>query len=232
MLWDMDGTLLDTEPYWIAAETALVREFGGQWSEADAYALVGKALPDSAAVLQRAGVTLSVREIIDRLSAEVCAGVKREVTWRPGAIELLNELQTAQIPCALVTMSEGPLASLVTSLLPDGLFRFHVTGDMVARGKPDPEPYLMALESMGALVPELDPRRVVAIEDSIPGIRSASASGATAIGVPHMSPIGTSPDWALIDSLAGFQLADLEALVADRMSGAFPAAAVVSGAGA
>ena len=232
VLWDMDGTLLDTEPYWMGAESALVREFGGRWTDEDAYALVGNALPDSARILQAAGVTLSVREIIDRLSAEVCAGVSREVMWRPGAIELLHELRAASIPCALVTMSEGPLAALVTSLLPAGLFRFHVTGDMVARGKPDPEPYLMALESMGALVPDLDPRRVVAIEDSIPGILSASASGATAVAVPHLSPIEPSSDWALIDSLSGFRLADLDRLVADRISGAFPSAAAMSGTGA
>lgn len=224
MLWDMDGTLLDTEPYWIAAETDLVREFGGTWTEADAFALVGKALPDSAAVLQDAGVALSIREIIDRLSADVCAGVARQAVWRPGAIELLEELQTASIPCALVTMSEGPLAELVTSLLPAGLFRFLITGDLVKRGKPDPEPYLMALAHMGSLVPGLDPRRVIAIEDSIPGIHSAAASGATSIAVPHMSPVGPSAQWFLTDSLAGIHLAELEGLVADRLAGNFPAA--------
>ena len=92
VLWDMDGTLVDTEPYWIAAERALVESHGGSWSHQQAMQLVGQSLLHSAAVLQAAGVRLEAREIVDTLSAQVIEQVRKEVPWRPGARELLDEL--------------------------------------------------------------------------------------------------------------------------------------------
>src|SRR5699024_2562540 len=83
VLWDMDGTLIDTEPYWIAAEGELVAAHGGTWSEEQAHALVGSALPDAARVLQAAGVQLGVREIIEKLGARVAAGIRERMPWRP-----------------------------------------------------------------------------------------------------------------------------------------------------
>ncbi len=55
-LWDMDGTIVDTEPYWIEAEHALVAAHGGQWSHEKAMQLVGQSLVFSAGILQDAGV--------------------------------------------------------------------------------------------------------------------------------------------------------------------------------
>lgn len=218
VLWDMDGTLLDTEPYWMAAEARLVAEFGGEWSHAQALALVGNALPDAAAALQRAGVALQEREIIDRLTAEVLAGVRRHVDWRPGALELLEALHAASIPCGLVTMSEEPLAALVLEQLPKKYFAFRVTGDMVARGKPHPDPYLLGLDKLGALVPDLEPARVIGIEDSAPGIASAAASGITALLVEHIAPVPDSDSWHRVESLAGLEIDALDALASTGVS--------------
>ncbi len=64
VLWDMDGTLVDTEPYWMAAEVPLVERFGGSWSHEQALGMVGLALEDSARLLQNAGVPWGVDEII------------------------------------------------------------------------------------------------------------------------------------------------------------------------
>jgi beta-phosphoglucomutase-like phosphatase (HAD superfamily) len=99
VLWDMDGTLVDTEPYWIEAETELVHKFGGVWTDELGRGLVGNALPVSAAVLQEAGVDLSIRQIIDLLLDTVVAKVRREIPWRPGARELLKQLNDAGVPC-------------------------------------------------------------------------------------------------------------------------------------
>ena len=63
VLWDMDGTLVNTEPYWISAETELIESFGGSWSHDEAMQLVGSGLWHSAAVLQAKGVALSADEI-------------------------------------------------------------------------------------------------------------------------------------------------------------------------
>ena len=213
VLWDMDGTIVDTEPYWIAAEIELVQAHGGTWTERDAERLVGQALPNSARMLQDAGVALEIREIIDILTASVIEGVRGHVPWRPGARELLEDLAANGVPCAMVTMSEGPLAGLVAEALPKGTFRFLVTGDMVSKGKPDPEPYLLAMRTLEVDLPDLDPRRVVALEDSVPGVASAAASGASTIAVPHITPLPASDAWTVYPTLAGLTASDLDEFV-------------------
>lgn len=213
VLWDMDGTIVDTEPYWIAAETKLVHAHGGTWTEEDALRLVGQALPNSARMLQEAGVDLPIRDIIDTLTGSVVDEVTKNVPWRPGARELLEDLARHGVPCALVTMSEGPLAGLVANALPEGTFRFLVTGDMVSKGKPDPEPYLHALRTMAGIVPGLDTLRTVALEDSVPGVASAAASGARTIAVPHITALPDSGDWTVFPSLAGVSARDLDDFV-------------------
>nr|MTA26070.1 HAD family phosphatase [Actinomycetota bacterium] len=66
VLWDLDGTIVDSEPYWLISEQNLVESFGGEWSEADGFALVGSGLPNAAAFLQKRGVDLPIDEIVDR----------------------------------------------------------------------------------------------------------------------------------------------------------------------
>lgn len=214
VFWDMDGTLVDTEPYWIASEYELVAAHGGSWSEEQAHSLVGQALTHSAAVLQAAGVDLSVREIIDHLIGRVVAKVREEMPWRPGARELLQELHAAGVRCALVTMSEGPLAHEVVDALPEGQIEFIVSGDMVARGKPDPEAYHRAFERMAADHPEpLERERCLAVEDSVPGTAAAADSGIVTLAVPHMSPLPDSGRWHVLPSLRGLGVDALERLV-------------------
>lgn len=91
VLWDMDGTIVDTEPYWMAAETALVESFGGTWTHEQALQLVGLGLDTSGAILQAAGVEMSVQEIVDHLTAavmtrlveeEIPTGPVRRNCWR------------------------------------------------------------------------------------------------------------------------------------------------------
>lgn len=214
----MDGTIVDTEPYWIAAEHALVEAHGGTWSHEQAMQLVGQSLTFSAGILQEAGVDLEVREIINTLTAEVIRGVQRSVPWRPGARELLDELHQAGVRCALVTMSEGPLAREVVASLPKPYFEFLVTGDTVTRGKPHPEAYLTAVELLQEADPTLTVDHCVALEDSAPGIAAAVASGVSTVAVPHIVPIPENPGHTTWESLAGRTVSELAAL-AGRRSG-------------
>ncbi len=214
----MDGTIVDTEPYWIAAEHALVEAHGGTWSHEQAMQLVGQSLTFSAGILQEAGVDLEVREIINTLTAEVIRGVQRSVPWRPGARELLDELHQAGVRCALVTMSEGPLAREVVASLPKPYFEFLVTGDTVTRGKPHPEAYLTAVELLQEADPTLTVDHCVALEDSAPGIAAAVASGVSTVAVPHIVPIPENPRHTTWESLAGRTVSELAAL-AGRRSG-------------
>ncbi len=201
VLWDMDGTLIDTEPYWIAAEEELVAAHGGRWSEEQGLSLVGSALPNSARVLQEAGVKLDSRQIIDLLSTEVIAGLQREIPWRPGAKELLMACTEAGIPQALVTMSERSIVNELLAQLPEGTFQATVTGEEVSQGKPHPEPYLRGLELLSeALDQQLVATRCIGFEDSVPGIAAASAAGLHAVLIPNAIDPGEG-NWRRIKSL-------------------------------
>ncbi len=215
VLWDMDGTLVDTEPYWIAAEQALVAEHGGRWSTEDAHGLVGNDLPTSARVLrERGGVDLTPEEIVDRLLDEVVARTRELMPWRPGARELLGQLHDAGMPTALVTMSYRRLAEPVLDALAPRTFTVSVTGDEVDNGKPHPEPYLAAAAAL-----QVDPAECLAIEDSPTGVASALAAGCMVLGVPHVVALVEGPRLALRPSLSGLGLADLRSLASALAAG-------------
>jgi HAD superfamily hydrolase (TIGR01509 family) len=189
----MDGTLVDTEPYWIGAEHDIVEEHGGTWSDEYALQLVGNDLMVSAAFIKEHGnVPWSPERIVDELLARVVARVREHVPWRPGARELLAALGEAGVPNALVTMSWRSLADAVVSSLPEGSFTVVVTGDEVAHGKPHPEPYRAAARLLG-----VEPQDCVAIEDSPTGVRSAVAAGVPTVAVPQQAGA------VHLDSLAG-----------------------------
>ena len=106
VLWDMDGTLVDTEPYWIREEYALAEKYGGTWSEEHALQLVGNDLLESGLYIrEHMGIDREPAEIVEELLDGVIAQIAVEVPWRPGAVELLADLRARDVPCALVTMS-------------------------------------------------------------------------------------------------------------------------------
>ncbi len=209
VLWDMDGTLVDTEPDWIACEYAMVAELGnGGWNEDHAHQLVGRDLRDSAHYIREHGaVDLEIDDLVNRLLDGVIARVREHVPWRPGARELLASLQEAEVPCALVTMSWRRFTDAIVPLLPLGSFSTVVAGDDVSRGKPHPEPYLLAAERLGVL-----PSACVAIEDSPTGARSAVAAGCVTVTVPHVVAIPVGLGDHRLTTLAGVNAADLARL--------------------
>lgn len=218
VFWDMDGTLVDTEPYWIEAEYALVASYGGEWSPEQAHSLVGQALTYSGSVIQQAGVDLTVREIIDTLIGQVAARVRDRMPWRPGARELLSHLHESGVPNALVTMSETPLAAAVLEALPEGQMEFSVTGDSVQNGKPHPEAYDTAFAKMGRILEDasgeaLDRSRCLAIEDSVPGTAAAVASGLVTLAVPHLTPLPETGQWHTRPTLEGLRLAEISQML-------------------
>ncbi|GAA2023496.1 HAD family hydrolase [Agromyces tropicus] len=205
VLWDMDGTLVDTEPYWMRAEIELVSEFGRTWTHDDALKMVGMGLWDAAEVFRAAGVELPADEIVARLTERVREQLAQHgVPWQPGAQALLREIREAGIPTALVTMSIRSMAEDVVGAIPFAAFDDLVTGDEVAAPKPHPEPYLTAAGRLG-----VDIADCVAIEDSPTGLAAASSAGAVTIGVPHMLPLDGAPADALWESLDGRTLDDL-----------------------
>jgi len=205
VLWDMDGTLIDSDAAGIAAEMDLARECGGTWSTEQGLALVGSDLAASALIIQeQMPCDLPVGTIVDRLLDGVIEHVTREVPWQPGARELLTALGEAGIPCALVTSSYRRFAEPVVAALPPCTFGAVITGDQVERGKPDPEPYLVAAGALG-----VDPTECVVIEDSEPGVRSGEAAGCRVVVVPaHAHPV-RSPGRTFYTSLSGLSVESL-----------------------
>ena len=212
VLFDMDGTLVDTEPYWKAAEYALVESFGGQWSDAHAHAIVGSALLSAADYIrEHGGVPLDSETIVERMLDDVVAAARHAMPWRPGAVALLAELRAAGVPCAMVTMSYDRFAAAVADALPPGSFDVIITGDQVLDGKPHPEAYLTAAARLG-----VDPTRCVAIEDSPTGIASAEAAGCVVVAIPHSVPITAAPTRTLVESLVNLDVARLDEMVRAR----------------
>jgi HAD superfamily hydrolase (TIGR01509 family) len=210
VLWDMDGTLVDTEPYWVAQQRLLVHEHGGTWTDEHARQLVGQDLLVSAHyILAHCPIELTPVEIVNELLAGVVARVTERVPWRPGARELLAALMDEEVPCALVTMSWESLATAVRSQLPRGSFAVVVTGDVVRHGKPHPESYLSAARLLG-----VDPAACIAIEDSPPGVASAVAAGICTIAVPHHVVVPETVGAVQISTLAGLAPQDLLPLFA------------------
>ncbi|MFF1573576.1 HAD family hydrolase [Leifsonia sp. NPDC058292] len=212
VFWDMDGTLVDTEPYWMASEVELVGSFGGEWTHDDGLTLVGLGLWNSAEVLRSRGVDLTPDEIVQWLTTRVQQKLDEQgVPWRPGARELLAELKERGIPTALVTMSVRRMAEQIVSNIPFDAFDVIVSGDEVGEPKPHPEPYLRAAELLG-----VEPADSVAIEDSLVGLASAVASGATSIGVPHIVPLPESDEHTLWTTLDGKTADDIVTLATSK----------------
>ena len=212
VLWDMDGTIVDSEPYWMRAETELVESFGGEWSRSDAMLLVGSGLEGSAVILQSRGVDLAGDAIVHRLTSRVQELLRTHgAPWRPGARELLAELKTAGVPMALVTMSQQRMAHQIAELVGFTAFDTIIAGDMVTHSKPHPEAYLTAAGLLG-----VDPEQCIAVEDSVPGIAAAVASGAVVVGVPHMVSLPESAHYDLWPTLAGRTLDGFTALYTAR----------------
>ncbi len=208
VLWDMDGTLVDTEPYWIATEFAIAEKYGGTWSLAHALNLVGNDLLESGRYIrEHMGIDRTPEQVVEELLDGVVARVELEVPWRPGAVELLADLRAAGVPCALVTMSYRRFVDPILARLPEDTFATIVTGDRVEFGKPHPEPYLLAAAALG-----VDPGQCVAIEDSNTGAKSAETAGCTVVVVPNHVPILDGPRRVFHDTLVGLRAVDLPLL--------------------
>lgn len=208
VLIDMDGTLVDTEPYWIESEHELVTRHGGRWTADDAHSVVGFDLLDAADVLRdRGGVSLDRASVVEWLLDRVIERCREELPWRPGARELLLECRESNVPVVLVTMSWRRFADAVLEAAPPNTFAGSVTGDEVARGKPAPDPYLAACNLLDA-----DPADCLAIEDSPTGVHSAWQAGCRTICVPHVVDVDPPDGVVKLDTLAGRTLAELDAL--------------------
>ncbi|GGJ00036.1 hypothetical protein GCM10010121_007920 [Streptomyces brasiliensis] len=208
VLFDMDGTLVDTERLWWEAVAQIA---GRPLTEADQPEILGRPVEHTARWL-RAATGRSATELAADLHREFADRVRTGIVPRPGALELLTALDRAGVPTALVTASPRAVADLVLEALGPGRFAVSVTADDTERTKPAPDPYLAACRALG-----VDPRACVAVEDTETGVASAEAAGCTVLAVPSLAPIDAAPGRTVRDSLVAVTPKELSSMVAPEL---------------
>ncbi|MDX2603539.1 HAD-IA family hydrolase [Streptomyces caniscabiei] len=207
-LFDMDGTLVDTERLWWDAVAEVAAGLGRTLTEADQPDVLGRPVEHTAAWL--AGRTGADRDALAaELHREFADRVRTGTVPRPGALELLRALAREGVPTALVTASPRAVADTVLDALGRDLFAVSVTADDTEHTKPAPDPYLAACRALG-----VDPAACVAVEDTRTGVTSAEAAGCVVLAVPSLAPIEEAPGRTVRESLVGVTPASLRLLVA------------------
>ncbi|MFG2665014.1 HAD family hydrolase [Streptomyces sp. NPDC048387] len=208
VLFDMDGTLVDTEVLWWRTTEEVAGRLGHRLGKADAPEVVGRAVADTAAHLVRAAGAAAhlvraagaaadpgavARELTEGFFRRVAAGAP----VRPGARRLLIALETLGVPFALVSASPRVVVDqVVGGALAQVPFAFTLSADDTVRTKPHPDPYRTAAARLG-----LEPGECVAVEDSPDGAASAEAAGCPVLVVPSLLEVPRSAARTFASSL-------------------------------
>lgn len=201
-LFDLDGTLIDSEPQWQIAQTRLAESAGVSWTDEDFRATTGQPMPRWAAILSDRGVPGTLEEIIDHAVQFVTEQIRTRMPWLPGARELLTGVAAAGVPCALVTNNAAASAALVAEAA--GVFGAVVSSADVTDPKPHPEPYLTAARWLG-----VDPQRSIAFEDSVAGATSAHRAGMAVWFLTEHTADPQIPAARLLTSLTDVRASDV-----------------------
>lgn len=187
VFWDLDGTLIDSEPYWAVVEKDLLARAGKPWNPPVAGELQGTSLADVAQFMIDSGLeNMSADEIIDLMVSQVYRMEVDNLPWTQGAVGVLAMLRDAGIPCVLVTSSPRNMAQNAVDQAPEGTFVDLVCADDPVPHKPNPAPYLRAAEKIG-----VDITKCLIFEDSKPGLTAARACGARVVAITGYSRINS-----------------------------------------
>ncbi len=210
VLFDMDGTLIDSEPLWQRTEAKIVASFGKVWTEEDGETLTGNSLFDSASLMiQLKNLPLEPGTAVEMMVSNMHELYTLEgVPWIPGARELLSELASAQIPTALVSASYDILVRDVCASAPQGSLEVMVTGsEPNMRQKPSGDPYRLAARRLNVPI-----ENCLVVEDSAPGLAAGQDAGArlALVGPREVAEIPA----ARFDSVGHLRLLDIQELLA------------------
>jgi HAD superfamily hydrolase (TIGR01509 family) len=207
VLFDMDGTLINSIPAWRITDREVFARYGHELTEeainSGLHHLHGS-LEGVARfrrhLVETSGAAVTVEQFSRDSDENMARYLRNGIAWMPGAQELLRDVYAQDVPAALVTTSPRVVVDAWLDTHADGMFKAAVAGDEVTRGKPYPEPYLRAAELL-----EVDPARCIAVEDTPGGYASAVAAGCrTVLVAPERAP---GARW--VASLEGLGLAEL-----------------------
>jgi HAD superfamily hydrolase (TIGR01509 family) len=202
ILFDMDGTLIDSEPLWFAAEVQVMQELGAVWEPSDQINCLGGPMERTERYMQeRTGNIKPFGYFSERLDLVMEQKLVNELTFMPNALELTSECISVGIQLALVTASTGRQMRSVLTRFPSNTFEATISRDDVTNSKPFPDPYLLAAKTMG-----VDITKCLVFEDSLTGVESGLRAGAQVIGIPHLVEMKPHSNLRLIDSLAEISL--------------------------
>lgn len=197
VLLDMDGTLVDTEGIWWAAETGVFADLGHVLDEVHKAVVVGGPMARSVGhLMEVTGTTATLAELMVAIDTRFEQLIERGAPLMPGARRLLTELAAHGVPTALVSASHRRTIDAMLRTLGAENFAFTLAGDEIARTKPHPDPYLAAAARLGA-----DPAACVVVEDTLTGVASAEAAGCQVVAVPSVVPIEPAPGRTVVRSL-------------------------------
>lgn len=208
VLWDMDGTLLDSEKIWDVAIGEYSRSLGTELSSQVRESTLGNSMYDALRkVLANASVDItddSLSQGREWLTARVGDLFAEGIPWRPGAKDALALVREMGLSTGLVTNTERELVERALDTLGREYFDITVTGDEVEAGKPNPAPYLR-----GAALLSVDVASCLAVEDSPTGSLSAHSAGCPVLVVPSEVEVPAAPGYTIRDGLVGLTADDV-----------------------
>jgi HAD superfamily hydrolase (TIGR01509 family) len=197
ILFDMDGTIIDSEPLWLEAEIKVMAELGFYWDFQDQINYLGGPMDRTEKYMQeRSGNIKPYGYFRERLNQVMKEKFDKELVVIPGALELIKDCKQHGVKTALVTASGRDLMMSAVKRFPDDAFDVCISRDDVKNSKPDPEPYLKA-----AIQLNVDISKCIIFEDSVTGLTSAISSGAQVIAVSHLIEIPEQPNVLIVESI-------------------------------
>lgn len=194
----MDGTLVDTEPMWLASETELMARFDYEWTYADQANCLGGPLDRVGRYMfDLAGGKESPEFFTNTLISLTAGHLRDGAQLMEGAQDLMSLCEGLNLPMALVSASPRILVDAVLDNLKGHNFAISISSDDVANVKPDPEGYLAAAKFLSVAIKEC-----LILEDSATGVAAASASGGIVVAIPHLVPISAGERVRVISSVS------------------------------
>lgn len=198
ILFDMDGTIIDSEPLWLQAEIQVMAELGFHWNEQDQINCLGGPMERTEKYMQdRSGNVKPYGYFGQRLNEVMKLKFVKDLELIPNALELITKSKEAGLKTALVTASGRELMNSALTRFPENSFDIAISRDDVANSKPHPEPYLMAAERLKVKINEC-----LVLEDSMTGVRAGLDSGAQVVAISHIIPIANEKNLRVISNLS------------------------------